>query len=55
MQPFILQTDILQNLTIFANKYNIFLQKNVDMSKLKGTLVLKIIFSETTYVSVPTY
>ena len=32
----------------------IFWQKKADMSKIKGVLVLKGIFSETTYVSLST-
>ena len=35
--------------TIFAKNAN-FLQKNADISKIKGVLVLKTIFSETTCV-----
>ena len=33
----------------------IFLQKNADISKIKGALVLKDIFSKTAYVCVLTY
>ena len=32
-----------------------FLQKNADITKIKKALVLKGIFSETTYVCVRTY
>ena len=35
--------------TIFAKNWYFF-KKNADISKIKGTLVLKGIFSETTYV-----
>ena len=40
--------------TIFAKNPD-FLQKIADMSKIKGLLVLKGIFSETTYMCVITY
>ena len=33
----------------------IFLQKNADISKIKGILVLESILSKTTYVCVLTY
>ena len=39
--------------TIFA-KNTKFLQKNADISKIKGALTLKDLFSETTYVCVLT-
>ena len=32
-----------------------FLQKNPDISKIKGVLILKGIFHETTYVNALTY
>ena len=42
--------------TIFAKKKKlIFFAKNADISKIKGVLVFKGIFSETTYVCVLTY
>ena len=41
----------LLNLTKNAD----FLQKNAEISKIKGFLVLKGIYSETTYVFVLTY
>ena len=39
---------------LFCSKTTDFLQKNADISKIKTTLVLKDIFSQTTYVCVPT-
>ena len=33
----------------------IFCKQNADISKIKKALVLEGIFSETTYVGVPTY
>ena len=38
----------------FAKKTVIFLQKNTDISKIKSALVLKGLFSKTTYVCVLT-
>ena len=38
-----------------TNEMLIFYKKNADISKIKRTLVLKVIFSETTYVCVLTY
>ena len=40
---------------LFLPKNSDFLQKNADISKIKGVWVLKGIFSETTYVCVLTY
>ena len=40
---------------LFLPKSADFLQKNADISKIKRSLVLKGIFSETTYVFVLTY
>ena len=39
----------------FCQKIEIFCQKNADFSKIKRTLVLKGIFSKTTYVCVLMY
>ena len=44
----------LSNGTIFV-KNAALLQKNADIGKIKGVLVLKGIFSEPTYVCVLTY
>ena len=41
--------------TIFTKKIFFFWQKDADISKIKKTLVLKGIFSETTYVCILTY
>ena len=35
--------------TIFAKKMPFFLQKNADINKIKGVLVLKRMYFETTY------
>ena len=40
---------------LFLPKNAAFLQRNADISKIKRALVLKVTFSETTYVSVLTY
>ena len=40
---------------LFFQKNVDFLQKNADINKIKKALVLKDIFSETTYVCVLTY
>ena len=47
-------TITLSKSTIFAKNTD-FLQKNADISKIKWVLVLKIMFSETTYVCLFTY
>ena len=39
---------------LFLPKNTDFLQKNADTSKIKSAFVLKVIFSETTYVCVLT-
>ena len=41
--------------TIFVKKMLVFCKKKSNISKIKGVLVLKGIFSETTYVCVITY
>ena len=40
---------------LFLPKYVDFLQENADISKIKGLLVLKGIFSETKYLCILTY
>ena len=40
---------------LFFTKNADFLQKNAEINKIKGILVLKGIFYETTYVFVLTY
>ena len=40
---------------LFLPKNAAFLQRNADISKIKRALVLKVTFSETTYVCVLTY
>ena len=40
---------------LFFTKNADFLQKNAEINKIKGVLVLKGIFYETTYVFVLTY
>ena len=40
---------------LFLPKYANFVSKNGDISKIKKVLVLKVIFSETTFVFVLTY
>ena len=47
-------TITLSKSTIIAKNAD-FLQENADISKIKGALVLKVIFSETTYGCVLTY
>ena len=42
-------------LLIFAKKNGYFLQKNADDSKIKRALILKGLFSETTYMFVLTW
>ena len=46
---------LLGNVLFFAKKMLFFAQKHSDISKIGGVLVLKGIFSETTYVCLLIY